>query len=263
MKRTGFTLLELLVVIAVIALLLSLTTTALRRSRSQAKAVLCRSNVRQLASAMFMYVGENETFPIGFRVTFPVAYDVLGDASMDMIGRWWLDYIGGYVEKPDGEEGVFCCPSKKLSSPNLQRNILWGNYGVNRSICRTLPSSRLNKKELTGTPLGLGSIPHPGRTLLIVDSGYSLVDWWRATDTPPWPLGNFPEDFSYVPGLEINAGRKLLPGQLWDAITGRHPNKTVNVGFVDGHVSRKKAQDLLVEKTADKYQNRTPLWVPK
>ena len=69
MKRTGFTLLELLVVIAVVALLLSLTTTALRMCRAQAKSVLCRSNVRQLASAMFMYVEENETFPIGFSVT--------------------------------------------------------------------------------------------------------------------------------------------------------------------------------------------------
>ena len=111
--------------------------------------------------------------------------------------------------------------------------------------------------------MGPGIIPHPSRTLLIVDSGYSLVNWWHVTDTPPRPLGSFSEDFSYVPGLEINAGRNLLPGQLWDAIRGRHPNKTVNVGFADGHVSRWKAQDLLVENTAGKYENKTPLWVPK
>jgi len=48
-----------------------------------------------------------------------------------------------------------------------------------------------------------------------------------------------------------------------DAIYGRHPNKTVNVGFADGHVSRTKANDLFVEKTNDGYTNKSPLWVPK
>ena len=41
------------------------------------------------------------------------------------------------------------------------------------------------------------------------------------------------------------------------------PNKTVNVGFADGHVTRKKADDLFVEKAADAYMNRSPLWLPK
>ena len=265
MKRAGFTLIELLVVIAVIALLMSLTTTALRLSRERAKAVLCSSNVRQLTLGLFMYAGENETFPCGFRPTFPDWGDhVRGDASMDQVGRWWLDAIEDFAEESGSEEGVFCCPSKNLGSPKLQDNILWGNYGMNRSICRTLPSSRIpHKREFAGTPLGPESIPHPSQTLLVVDSGQSLVNWWYVTDKPPQKLGSLPGDFGYVPGVEINAGRNLLPGQLWDAITGRHPNKTVNVGFVDGHVSRTKAQELLVENTADKYKNRTPLWTPK
>jgi prepilin-type processing-associated H-X9-DG protein len=40
--------------------------------------------------------------------------------------------------------------------------------------------------------------------------------------------------------------------------------KTVNIGFADGHVViRKKAEDLLVEKTSDGYQNLSPLWLPE
>jgi prepilin-type N-terminal cleavage/methylation domain-containing protein/prepilin-type processing-associated H-X9-DG protein len=262
MKRTGFTLIELLVVIAIIALLMSLTAAVLRRSRAQAKAVKCGSNVRQLTFGLFMYAGEEETFPCGFRPTFEGSDDHLGSADMDPVGLWWINCIERLAERADDEDGVFCCPSRKLDIPKLEDNVLWGNYGVNRSICRTYPPLKLKKKELTGTPLGPGNIPHAGQTLLIVDSGYSMINWWFAADDPPWAFGNRPEDFSYVPGLVTKADRNLLPGQLWDAVTGRHPNKTVNVGFVDGHISSMKAQDLSVGGTEDAYRNRTPLWTP-
>ena len=66
MKRQGFTLIELLVVIAIIALLIALLVAVLRRSKQQALAVACNSNVRQLTMGMFMYEGENGTFPFGF-----------------------------------------------------------------------------------------------------------------------------------------------------------------------------------------------------
>jgi len=263
MKRTGFTLLELLVVFAVIALLLALTATALQMSRERGKALLCRSNIRQLALGLFMYADENETFPQGFRPAFGDLGDHLGSALTDRRGWWWLNDIEDFAKKSDSEERVFYCPSKKLGIPKLQDNILWGNYGVNRSICRTFPPSKLHKREFTGTPLGPASIPRPSQSLLIVDSGHSLVNWWYVTDTPPWSLASLSGDFGYVPGVGINAGRDLLPGQLWDAIIGRHPIKTVNVGFADGQVSRMKAQDLSVEYAGETYRNRTPLWTPK
>ena len=57
--------------------------------------------------------------------------------------------------------------------------------------------------------------------------------------------------------------RAIWPGQENDAINGRHPHKTVNVGFADGHCARIKADKLLVEKTGDTYKNRSPLWLPK
>jgi prepilin-type N-terminal cleavage/methylation domain-containing protein/prepilin-type processing-associated H-X9-DG protein len=264
MKRAGFTLLELLVVLAVIALLLSLTTTGLRAPRVRANAVRCRSNVRQLALGLFMYADENGTFPQGFRPAFGWPGDHLGSTLIDPAGWWWLNDIEDFARKSGSAEKVFCCPSKKLTGPKLPDNILWGNYGVNRSICRTLPGSKIaHKRDFTGTPLGPGSIPRPSQSLLIVDSGHSLVNWWYVTDAPPEPPGSLPGDFGYVPGLTINADRNLLPGQLCDAIEGRHPNKTVNVGFPDGHVSRMKGQDLFVESTAEDYKNMIPLWVPK
>lgn len=55
---TGFTLVELLVVIAVIAVLLALLVPALRKAREVARRVVCQSNLRQIAVAWNAYLDD-------------------------------------------------------------------------------------------------------------------------------------------------------------------------------------------------------------
>lgn len=79
----GFTLVELLVVIGIIALLISILMPSLTKARRQSQIVACASNLRQIGLALNLYAGDNKGL-------LPPGHWVNGDAS---IGYGWDDYL--------------------------------------------------------------------------------------------------------------------------------------------------------------------------
>ena len=86
-RVSGFTLVELLVVIGIIALLISMLVPALNRARAAGRTITCASNVRQIGLVFRLYATDNrDSLP-------PGQYDH-GGAE----GNWtWTDYLDRYL----------------------------------------------------------------------------------------------------------------------------------------------------------------------
>jgi len=93
-RRGGFTLVELLVVIGIIAILMSILIPTLRGVRRQAYVVQCSSNMKQLATAMLMYIQDNKgRFPAAEFSTIAGHYPQ---------GWWWPNELvkQNYIKQP-------------------------------------------------------------------------------------------------------------------------------------------------------------------
>ena len=64
-KAVGFTLVELLTVLAIIAVLAGLLLPVLSRAKQQARSTACKSNLRQLGLGMKMYINDHGHYPVG------------------------------------------------------------------------------------------------------------------------------------------------------------------------------------------------------
>jgi len=108
-RRTGFTLVELLVVIAIIALLAAMLFPAFARARESARKTTCISNLRQMGSALLMYVQDYDEF-------YPIANQEADRIPRQQPHAWHnsggrfphlVDVIAPYHRN----EGMFTCPS--------------------------------------------------------------------------------------------------------------------------------------------------------
>eukprot|EP00456_Euglypha_rotunda_P059494 TRINITY_DN496_c1_g1_i3.p1 TRINITY_DN496_c1_g1~~TRINITY_DN496_c1_g1_i3.p1 ORF type:complete len:310 (-),score=34.13 TRINITY_DN496_c1_g1_i3:1392-2321(-) len=88
--QRGFTLVEALVVMAVISLLLALLLPAVQQAREAARKLQCRSQLKQLGLALHSYHDAHLTFPISTSYTHSV-----GPQS---ISRSWLQCLLPYIE---------------------------------------------------------------------------------------------------------------------------------------------------------------------
>lgn len=59
----GFTLIEMMVVVAIIAVLVAILVPNFIRARSQAQTAACQSNLKEIATAAELYYTDNSTYP--------------------------------------------------------------------------------------------------------------------------------------------------------------------------------------------------------
>jgi prepilin-type N-terminal cleavage/methylation domain-containing protein/prepilin-type processing-associated H-X9-DG protein len=127
--RLGFTLVELLVVIGIIAVLISILLPTLSSARKQAESVKCAAGLREIGNAFAMYAMENKGYfpPPQLQPDTGMKYNVNGvDFPQSGLGAYWFNFLAKYVTKT--KLGLESGTDAKDASES-RRSIFWNCPG--------------------------------------------------------------------------------------------------------------------------------------
>lgn len=162
-----FTLVEMLIVIAIIGVLVSILLPSLTNARKRTRSVVCMSNQKQLGAAMLLHVKDNS-----LRLPLSSSASNTNWAGLGNNQNWKLR-LNKYLGYPENEvpvnedtgENVFSCPSRNLEASNIKGGIGWN--------LRYLPHDETSNdpnitEDYRGFPIG--KLDEPQDTIAIGDT---------------------------------------------------------------------------------------------
>lgn len=225
-ETKGFTLVELLIVVAIISILASILFPVFARARKNARRASCQSNLKQIGLGVMMYAQDNdERYPFG-GTTLAI----------------WTEVISPYTSHYSARTQLYRCPSSSLTilGGNFS-DFQYGNYAANVAVLT--PGS-----VATPVSLSLAAMPSPAGTYMIFDG--SLPSMSANYVNAP----NLSKE-QYIPGTGSGSPNNLSdhstkaishPELESDFESGRHFGG-INMLFADGHVKWLQSQIVVAE----------------
>jgi len=221
-RRPGFTLVELLVVVAIIAILAALLLPALRGARETARQTACMGNLRQVSLAVRLYLSDNNDW-------LPGRYKVEGGTATKQ------DLIPLFLPYLNGNKQVLQCPSapknKSLSTSSSDR---WSQYGFNwgprkPTYLAPIVNNSVNYPKLNQ----VNEFPKPEITCILGET------WFPPGWTEDYAKnGHGFEEFSgYTFDVNLGLDQHTL-------MANRHKGHASNYAFLDGRVASVKMSEV-------------------
>jgi len=206
----GFTLVELLIVISIIAVLTAILLPVFVKARGQARRSSCQSNMRQLALAFNLYAAEHdETFPCN------------GDKYL-WTGRKWRGVLDPYVQ----ERKVYWCPgdtASRTAYDSTSYAYMQSFYHNSADFAIPVPAANIGPSHTCNTapaPQGMSQVKYPSQKILIYE-WYANHDGSMFTMWEPQGL----HGAAFVDGhVQMLRQTDLRPSALGD----KDPNWTVD-----------------------------------
>ena len=190
MKRTGLTLVELLIVVAILSLLAVLLFPVFMQARSHAYQATCASNLKQIGLATALYAEDNDG------MVFPA----LRHADDAGIITAWCDC---QVYKPHPHAEKSCGP---LSTYVKNIEIWTCPAALDTAVTYGLNISFVRAEIIGGYPVRIAQISTPSETILVADR----------VPIPPDRLGEAPYIFLPTDSQPVVQGRHSgLANVLW------------------------------------------------
>jgi prepilin-type N-terminal cleavage/methylation domain-containing protein len=141
-RRSGFTLVELLVVIGIIALLIAILLPSLHKARETAIRTACASNLRQVHAGVVMYANENRGWlPQRYEVKKRVltAADIALGSKVNTLEEGIQTVLERYIGKQ-----IFLCPADSGDASNPQP--VFERFGSSYDVQGSKPNDQTKGK---------------------------------------------------------------------------------------------------------------------
>jgi prepilin-type N-terminal cleavage/methylation domain-containing protein/prepilin-type processing-associated H-X9-DG protein len=226
----GFTLVELLVVIGIIALLVSMLLPALNAAKRQAESVKCMSCLREIGNANAMYVNENKGWevPGWLRSYYTISYTQTSPAVTDFGPQYWYQFLSKYVTR--AQMGTASGNNTKTQIEQIQemtRSVFWGCPAFATYRSTSAANGPIGGVNVTQPGYGFNSFPEYTAAYPKIQAGPNTIGDSGLGGTSTSLDGNAVSIITCVNGTSLTPGAQdwthLLTGRWYKFGQYTHP----------------------------------------